>query len=194
MTAVATESVQTGLRPASSRPGFCTARPVSHGPSPPETVSMPSMIVRSIGRMPSAVDRVPRDPVGRPPRRGGVELLGQAVGRPLLPAVEDRHAGRGALLVRLVVRVEGRGRDAEVVLDAQGHPGRRVVLQLGQRDVDVAIDVGMVQVIGREEAAAPWAPSPRGTASPCPGCACPRTRRPPSGPRARSGPSRRRLR
>ena len=54
MTAVATASVQTGLRPASSSPGFWTASPGTHGPSPPETVSMPSMIVRSIGRMPTA--------------------------------------------------------------------------------------------------------------------------------------------
>ena len=58
-------------------------------------------------------------------------------------------------LVGLVVRVKGRRRDAEVVLDPQRHAGRRVVLELGQRDVDVAVDVGVVQVVGREEAAAP---------------------------------------
>jgi hypothetical protein len=31
-----------------------------------------------------------------------------------------------------------------------------MVLELGQRHVDIAVDVGMIQMVRREEAAAPW--------------------------------------
>jgi hypothetical protein len=69
--------------------------------------------------------------------------------------VEKSHAGGRGSLVGLVVRVKRWRRDPEVVLDAHGHARRRVVLEFRQRDVDVAVDVGMVQVVSREEAAAP---------------------------------------
>src|SRR5690242_3857111 len=53
MTAVATASVQTGLRPAIRSLGASGSTPLAQGPSPPRLDSTPSMIAKSIGRAPS---------------------------------------------------------------------------------------------------------------------------------------------
>ena len=67
-------------------------------------------------------------------------------------AASPRHQTR--LVLRSAVAVNGARNVAEAVLDRQGDAGRAVLLQLGERNEDVTVVVGVVEIVSREQVAA----------------------------------------